>query len=271
MIMALKKTLALVGGGNMGTALVRGLLESNTAQPDQIRVAELDEGRRKALETLGVATVPRPEELPPAHVLVIAVKPADVPAATRAAAHCLEREGLCITLAAGVKIATVAQQLPPNQPIVRAMPNTPALVARGATALAAGPTARPEHLETARAIFAAVGVVAVVEEKLMDAVTGLSGSGPAYVFQFIEALADAGVAQGIDRATSLLLAAHTVAGAAELLITGGEHPAVLTDRVASPGGTTIAGLQVLERGGFKGLVMDAVAAATRRGRELGDG
>ena len=149
------------------------------------------------------------------------------------------------------------------------MPNTPALVLKGATAIAPGPHASDRHIAIAREVFAAVGEVVVVKEALMNAVTGLSGSGPAYVFQLIEGLADAGVAQGLDRATALTLAVQTVAGSAELLKATGQHPGVLTDQVASPGGTTIAGLHVLEAKGFKGILMDAIAAAVKRGLELG--
>ena len=262
--------IGLVGGGNMGSALLKGLLSSGTAGAEAIWVAELDQGRRRELaQELGVKTVASPAELKEISLLILAVKPGDIPAAARQAAGGLAPGALVITLAAGVRIETVAKELPPDQPVVRAMPNTPALIGQGATALAAGPQAGPQHLELAERIFRAVGRVAIVPEKLMDAVTGLSGSGPAYVFLFIESLADAGVAQGLDRATALELAAQTVAGAAALLLERDEHPARLKDMVTSPGGTTIAGLHALERGGFKGLVMDAVAAATRRGQELG--
>ncbi len=262
--------IGLVGGGNMGSALVKGLMASGRAAAGQIFVAELDQEKAQALRReLGVTVVASGRELQELEVLVLAVKPADIPAAAIEAAPALAPTSLVITLAAGVRTETVAKELPPGQPLVRAMPNTPALIGQGATALAAAPGAGPEHLELARRIFSAVGRVVKVPEKLMDAVTGLSGSGPAYAFLFIESLADAGVAQGLDRANALELAAQTVAGAAALLLERGEHPARLKDMVTSPGGTTIAGLHALERGGFKGLVMDAVAAATRRSRELG--
>ncbi len=262
--------IGLVGGGNMGSALLKGLIASGTAAAGDIQVAELDRERAQVLrQELGVTVVDSGEKLEKLDVLILAVKPADIPHAVLDAAPALAPASLVITLAAGVRIETVAENLPPMQPVVRAMPNTPALIGQGATALAAGPEAGPEHLEMARRVFAAVGRVVTVPEKLMDAVTGLSGSGPAYVFLFIESLADAGVAQGLDRSTALELAAQTVAGASALLLEKGEHPARLKDMVTSPGGTTIAGLHALERGGFKGLVMDAVAAATRRGRELG--
>jgi pyrroline-5-carboxylate reductase len=268
--MAIEGKLGFLGGGNMGAALVRGLVESGRAAAGDLAVAEKDAERgRRLAEQTGVRVVEAPGGLPRVDVLVVAVKPADVPAACREAAGSLAPGGLAITLAAGVRVATVAAALPPGAPVVRAMPNTPALIRAGATALAAGPHAGERHLELARKLFSAVGEVAVVKEELMDAVTAVSGSGPAYVFQLIQAMADGGVRLGLDRATALTLASHTVAGAARLLVDTGQHPALLTDQVASPGGTTITALHALERGGFRGLVMDAVEAAARRGEELG--
>jgi pyrroline-5-carboxylate reductase len=268
--MAISGRLAFLGGGNMGSALVRGLVESGRARAQAVTVAEKDPERASRLRReAGVEVVASPGELPPADILVIAVKPGDLPAATRAAAQGLAPGGLAVTLAAGVRIATVAQALAQGAAVVRAMPNTPALIGQGVTALAAGPHAGEEHLELAAELFRAVGEVVTVKEELMDAVTAVSGSGPAYVFQLIQALADGGVRMGLDRATALTLASRTVAGAAGLVMATGQHPAVLTDQVASPGGTTITALHTLEQGGFKGLVMDAVEAATRRGRELG--
>jgi len=268
--MALSGRIGFLGGGNMGSALIKGLIAAGSAQAEQLVVAEKDTHRAQQLSiSLGLEVVNTPSDLGAVNVLIIAVKPQDLTSAIRATERSLNKGGMVITLAAGVKIATVAECLPAGTPIIRAMPNTPALVLKGATAIAPGPHATEQHVEVAREVFAAVGEVVVVKEALMNAVTGLSGSGPAYVFQFIEGLADAGVAQGLDRVTALSLAVQTVLGSAELLKTSGQHPAVLTDQVASPGGTTIAGLHVLEAKGFKGILMDAVAAATKRGRELG--
>jgi pyrroline-5-carboxylate reductase len=268
--MALSGRIGLLGGGNMGSALINGLLAAKSARADQLVVAENDPHRAQQLSvSLGLSVVEALADMGKVDLLIIAVKPLDVSAALKSAADCLNKQGLAITLAAGVKIATVAGCLPDGTPIIRAMPNTPALVLQGATAIAAGPHATVDHIALAKEVFQAVGEVAVVKETLMNAVTGLSGSGPAYVFQFIEGLADAGVAQGLDRATALSLATQTVLGAAQLLKESGQHPGVLTDQVASPGGTTIAGLHVLEAKGFKGLLMDAIAAATKRGQELG--
>ena len=167
------------------------------------------------------------------------------------------------------QIAFIAERLPAKARIIRAMPNAPALVLAGAAGIAKGEHATAEDLQLAEAIFAAVGKAVVVEEKHLDAVTGLSGSGPAYAFLFIEALADAGVKMGLARDVARLLAAQTVLGAAKMVLESGRHPAELKDMVASPGGTTIAGLHVLERGGLRGTLIEAVEAATIRSRELG--
>lgn len=270
--MAISGRLALVGGGNMGSALLRGILDAGLAGPDQVVVAEKDQQRgRELAEGLKVSVSQSADGLGRVDTLILAVKPPDIPAVARAAGGSLAPGGLVITIAAGVRIASVAQALPEGSPVVRAMPNTPALVRRGATALAAGPHAGPEHLAAAREIFGAVGTVCEVKEELLDAVTAMASSGVAYVMLFIESLADAGVAQGLDRATALELAMQTVAGSAELLAGSGEHPALLRDKVTSPGGTTAAGLSVLDRAGFKGIIEEAVARATARGKELGKG
>jgi pyrroline-5-carboxylate reductase len=268
--MALSGRIGLLGGGNMGSALIKGLIASKTASADQLTVVEKDPDRAQQLSiSLGLNVVESPGDLSQVDLLIIAVKPQDLPKVLTAAAGSLNQEGLAISLAAGVKISTVAACLAPDTPIIRAMPNTPALVLKGATAIAPGPHAGETHLAIAGEVFSAVGEVVEVKESLMNAVTGLSGSGPAYVFQFIEGLADAGVAQGLDRPTALTLAVQTVLGSAELIKKSGQHPGVLTDQVASPGGTTIAGLHVMELKGFKGILMDVIAAATLRGRELG--
>jgi pyrroline-5-carboxylate reductase len=176
---------------------------------------------------------------------------------------------LVISIAAGVTIRTIAEQIAGAMRVVRAMPNVPALVREGMTALALGSAVSEDDSRLARRLFEVVGRVVLVEERLMDAVTGLSGSGPAYIFQAIEALADGGVMMGLPRQTAELLAAQTVLGSARLVLESGVHPAQLKDRVASPGGTTIAGLHQLEEGGFRATLMAAVEAATIRSKELG--
>lgn len=262
--------IGILGGGNMGSALAKGMIAAGVARADQVVIAEkLAATAEKVRGELGVTVVDGPASLPPVDTVVVAVKQGDLAEALTAARPALGPATLVITLVAGIPLAKVAPLLPEGQPLVRAMPNMPALIGRGASALAPAAGLDPAHLERAQAIFGAVGRVVVVKEALMDAVTALSGSGPGYVFLIIEAMADAGVLQGLDRATSLTLAAGTVAGAAELLLQEGKHPGQLKDMVASPGGTTIAGLQVLERGGLRGIIIDAVAAATERGRVLG--
>jgi pyrroline-5-carboxylate reductase len=175
---------------------------------------------------------------------------------------------LVISIAAGVAIRQIAERLPANVRIVRVMPNMPAMVREGIAALAAGPHLTEQDLGLVRRIFEAVGRVVVVEERLLSAVTAVSGSGPAFVFVAIEALADGGVKMGLPRATAELLAARTVLGAARTVLESGEHPGRLKDRVASPGGTTIAGLHCLERDGFRATLIAAVEAAAKRAQEL---
>jgi pyrroline-5-carboxylate reductase len=204
---------------------------------------------------------------------VLAVKPAIVVPALAALASLPEdvrRRPLWVSIAAGVPIAKLAAALPAGARIVRAMPNTPALVRAGATAFVANADATPADRAAARRLFEAVGYAwEAPNEGLLDAVTGLSGSGPAYVFVFLEALADAGVAAGLPRDAAYQLAFHTVQGSAKLALETGRHPGSLKDQVTSPGGTTIAGLERLEAGGFRAALYEAVAAATRRARELG--
>ena len=267
--MALEGSIALVGGGNMGAALITGLLNSKTAQPSQVTVAEKDPQRAEKLrQDLKVNTVAAAGDLTPQDVLILAVKPADIGAAAQEAAPALGPQTLVISVAAGVTLATLAGLLPKGQPLVRVMPNTPALAGKAMTSMAKGPQVTDQQLKVATGIFAAVGMVAVLEEKLMNAATALAGSGPAYVFMFIEALADGAVNMGLDRGTALTMAVQTVAGAAEMMLRSGQHPALLKDLVSSPGGTTIAAIRALESRGFRGSVIEAIAAATARGDEL---
>ncbi|MGZ8833746.1 MAG: pyrroline-5-carboxylate reductase, partial [Thermoanaerobaculia bacterium] len=179
-------------------------------------------------------------------------------------------DALVISIAAGVPVAAISAKLSAGTRVVRAMPNTPALVDAAATAIARGEYARESDIEDAKRIFDAIGTTVVLDESLMDAVTGLSGSGPAYVFLILEALSDAGVKVGLSRRTSQLLAAQTVLGSAKLLLETNEHPGRLKDMVTSPGGTAITGLHTLEHGGLRTTLMNAVEAATRRSRELGE-
>jgi len=266
------RTLSIIGSGAMGTALMRGLIESGAVAPEQLLAVDVvPELLEAARDNLGVLTTKSyVEAMREGAVVVLAVKPQVMEVVLRAIAeHVNLEQHLIISIAAGVPLATLQGLMPPGTPVIRVMPNTPAQVLAGATAVALGADANESHGEIARAIFGASGLVVDVDEKLIDAVTALSGSGPAYVCLFIEALADAGVNCGLDRKTALQLAAQTVMGSAKMILETGDSPSNLKDRVASPGGTTIAAIQVLERSAFRGSVMEAVFAAFQRAKELG--
>lgn len=268
------KRVGFLGGGAMAEALVGGLVAAGVG-PERICAADPDPARRKHLEErLGIAThADNQAAVADRDVVVLAVKPGMVETALASAGTLPGGDGpLWISIAAGVPLARLAAALPGDARIVRAMPNTPALVQTGATALCANACASADDLALATALFEGVGLCWIApDESLLDAVTGLSGSGPAYVFVFLEALADAGVRVGLPRDAASRLAVQTVLGAARLASESGRHPAQLKDQVTSPGGTTIAGLERLEAGGLRAAVYEAVAAATRRSRELAGG
>jgi pyrroline-5-carboxylate reductase len=203
-------------------------------------------------------------------LLVLAVKPQQVAAALAEISEAVSERNLLVSIAAGVRLATLAAGLPAGVRLVRVMPNTPALVGQSASGYALGTTATAADAVAVQRLLESVGVAYRVDEKLLDAVTGLAGSGPAFVYVMIEALSDGGVRMGLARDVALALAAQTVKGAAEMVLTTAEHPAVLKDKVASPGGTTIAGLAALEQGGIRSSLIAAVEAATRRSIELGN-
>lgn len=261
--------LQVIGGGRMGEALARGLISSGWASPAELVVVEASRARRDELAVSLPATLVSAVAVPEADV-VLAVKPADVEAACRSLRAQAPRR--LLSVAAGVTTASLEQYLDgASTAVVRAMPNTPALVGAGVAAVAAGSTAGAEDLDWAEAVLSAVGAVVRVSEAQLDAVTGLSGSGPAYVFLVIEALVEAGVLAGLPRATSEVLATATVRGAAQLVHESGRSPADLRADVTSPGGTTAAGLRELERRAVRAAFLDAVAAATARSAELGRG
>jgi pyrroline-5-carboxylate reductase len=257
--------LVIVGGGRMGEALVGGLLAAGWSAGD-LAVVEPVAARRTELTKrfTGVTIADAPVA---ADGAVIAVKPADVATATRGAVAAGARRVLSI--AAGVTLARLEEAAGPGVPVVRAMPNTPALVGAGAAAIAAGGAAGDDDLTWAESILGAVGTVVRVPEHLLDAVTGLSGSGPAYVFLVAEALAEAGVLVGLPRPTAEALVRQTLLGSARLLAESGEGAETLRAGVTSPGGTTAAGLRELERHGVRAAILDAVAAATERSKQLG--
>lgn len=257
--------LVIVGGGRMGEALLGGLLAAGRA-PGSLAVVEPDAARRLVLteDFPGVAVREQPVA---GDGVVLAVKPGAVPAAAHEASEAGCRRVLSI--AAGVTLATLEAALPAGTPVIRAMPNTPALVGAGAAAVAGGTAATEDDLVWAEAILGAVGLVVRVAEPLLDAVTGLSGSGPAYVFLVAEALIDAGVLVGLPREVASTLAVQTLLGAARLLSEGSEGPHELRAAVTSPGGTTAAGLAVLEDRAVRAAFSAAVQAATARSRVLG--
>jgi len=263
--MSARAELLLVGGGKMGTALVGGLLAAGW-DAGTIAVAETLPARREQLATElpGVRVTDAPVA---ASGVIVAVKPGDVAAAARAAAEA--GAGRLLSVAGGITIATLEDAVGEGVPVVRAMPNTPALVGAGVAALAPGTAATEDDVAWAEELLGAVGTVVRVSEPALDAVTGLSGSGPAYVFLVVEAMVEAGVLVGLPRATAETLAVQTVLGSARLLAESGDSAAALRAAVTSPGGTTAAGLRELERGGVRAAFLEAVAAATDRARELG--
>ena len=265
----LRNKVAFVGGGQMAEAIIGGVLAGQVCSPELLWVTDPVPARCDRLKTQFAVRVgsDNRQAVAWADVVVLAVKPQAMAQVLAEIGGHLHRV-LVISIAAGTTIQSITNQAGEAQRIIRAMPNMPVLVREGITALSWTGAITEEDKEIARVIFQAVGQVIPIEERLMDAVTGLSGSGPAYVFQAIEALADGGVKMGLPRQTAALLAAQTVLGAAKMVLESGDHPAKLKDRVASPGGTTIAGLHRLEEGRFRATLMAAVEAATKRSQEL---
>lgn len=256
-----------VGGGNMAEAILRGLIRAGTDPAALIAADPLPERRETLSRELGIATTANNAEVARnAELVLLAVKPVSLAAATS------ELQGaqgpVYLSIVAGATLDTLARLLGPGARIVRAMPNTPALIGAGVSAICGSAGLPAEDLDRAEAVLAAVGRVLRVPEIQLDAVTGLSGSGPAYVYRFVEALTAAGVRQGLAPAEARELAVETTAGAARMIQETGEDSAVLRARVSSPGGTTLAGLEALEAGGFAELISEAVGAATLRSREL---
>jgi pyrroline-5-carboxylate reductase len=264
--------IGFLGAGNMAGAMIKALLHAGAVGPERIMASDVRDERLDELHrTYGVlVTQDNAEVIAHADTLVLAVKPQMVDRVLPLMSTNLRRETLTISIVAGVRLAALEARLPEGSRLIRAMPNTPTMVLAGATAIAAGACASSEDVRLAKTFFNMVGKTVVLEESLLDAVTGLSGSGPAYVMLMIEALADGGVKVGLHRETALLLAAQTVFGSAKLLIESGEHPGRLKDMVTSPGGTAIAGLHTLEAGGLRRTLMDAVENASKRGAELGE-
>jgi pyrroline-5-carboxylate reductase len=269
--MKLTQTIGFLGTGNMAEALIKGLIAAGVVEPKQIYGSDPRKERCDEIkQRYGiVATTSNAEVVRESEIVVLSVKPQILPKVLDEVAPHLKPSALVISIAAGVPVSAIEPRLPEGTRVVRTMPNTPALVGAGATAIAAGQHAKDDDVEATQRIFAAVGMTVVLDESQLDAVTGLSGSGPAYVFLIIEALSDAGVKMGLSRYNAQALAAQTVLGSAKLLLDTNEHPGRLKDMVTSPGGTAIAGLHTLEAGGLRTTLINAVEAATNRSRELG--
>jgi len=267
------KRVAFLGAGNMGEALIKGLSQSGLVPAGSITASDpRAEHLGEIAKRYGIKAVADNATLVGgADVIILAVKPQIMASVVKEIAPIVDDGKLLISIAAGVSTRKLRDQLGKPARLIRVMPNTPALVLEGVTAIARAEGLKPGDLEAAQELFAAVGKVVVLDESAMDAVTGLSGSGPAYVAMAIEALADGGVKMGLDRATAMTLAAQTVLGSARLILYTGVHPGQLKDMVSSPGGTTIAGIAALEECGLRRAFIQAVERATLRSRELGAG
>lgn len=267
------KKICFIGAGNMGEALVSGLVGSQAARPADIICTDIrPEVLTSLSEKYGVVTMTsNMDAIKASEIVVYAVKPQILAPVLKETADCLDKSKLIISIAAGVPLAAIESVLHKELRLIRAMPNIAAFVKESATAIAAGKNTLENDIHLAKAIFDSVGKCIFIEENiLMDAITGLSGSGPAYIFMVVDALADAGVKMGLYRKESLLLATQTVLGAAKLLLESNEHPGQLKDRVTSPGGTAIAGIHTLEKGGLRTTLINAVEVATKRSKTLGE-
>jgi len=266
------KQVGFVGTGNMGEALIHGLLHGHLCRPEQILCSDTRPERLKAVrEKCGVrGTSHNPEVVKQSEIIVLAVKPQILKNVVEEIAKHLDLTKLIISIAAGVPLEAIESCAKKELKLIRVMPNICVSVREGASAIASGKHAHKEDLMMAKTIFDSVGKSIFIEEYLLDAVTGLSGSGPAYIFLMIDALADAGVKVGLSRDDALILASQTVLGAAKMLLETGEHPGKLKDRVTSPGGTAIAGLHTLEEGGLRTTLINAVEVATQRSKALGE-
>jgi pyrroline-5-carboxylate reductase len=271
--MLLEKKIGFIGSGNMGEALVSGLVFSKAAKSENIICSDVDQDLLESIkEKYGVVTTTNNIEVAKkSDIVIFATKPQILEDVLKKTAPALDKSNLIISIAAGVPLAAIAAGLHKELRLIRAMPNICAFVKESATAIAAGEFVIEGDVEFAKAIFDSVGETVFIQENtLMDAFTGLSGSGPAYIFTIVDAMADAGVKMGLSRKDSLFLSTQTLLGSAKLLLESKEHPGQLKDRVASPGGTAIAGIHTLEQGGLRATLINAVESATKRSRELGE-
>jgi pyrroline-5-carboxylate reductase len=269
--MAIPFTIGFLGAGKMAAALASGFVHAELVGPEEILASDPHDASRErfAKEVGGETTASNTDVLKFANTVILAVKPNHVAGVLGELRGKFTGEHLLISIAAGVTLAKLENALPAGARVIRVMPNTPALVGESASAFALGKNATTADGELAKKLLSAVGIAFQVKENLLDAVTGLSGSGPAYVFSFIEGLIDGGVAMGLPRDMATKLAAQTVLGAAKMILETGQQPSVLREQVTSPGGTTIEGLKELEKGKLHGVLMDAVHAATEKSKRLG--
>lgn len=264
-----KLSFGFIGAGAMGGALIQGIIKANVAPPKQIAACDVDAARLQSLtSTSGILGLSLDEVIRSCEVVFVCVKPQGVGGILEAIKAASDRPRLVVSIAAGIRIEFMESRLPKGTAVVRVMPNTPCLIGESAAGFAGGTCATPSDLQLVDKIMSSVGVAVQVAEKDLDAVTGLSASGPAFVYVMIEALSDGGVKAGLTREVSNKLAAQMVRGAASMVIHTGKHCGELKDQVCSPGGTTIAGIEQLERRGFRGATMAAVTAAADRAREL---
>lgn len=264
--------IGIIGCGNMGNALIKGIIESKLVSPSSIYISDINkEHLERAEKDYKVNTIfsDNKKLVEISSIIFLAVKPQIIDEVLDNIKDYISEKHLIISIAAGISTQLIEKSIGKNVKSIRAMPNTPALVLEAATAICKGTYANDKDLEKAYNIFSSIGKVVIVEENLMDAVTGLSGSGPAYIFIIIEALSDAGVKMGLSREISTILAAQTMLGSAKMLLETGMHPGKLKDMVTSPGGTAIDGLHTLEEGGIRTNLINAVYAATEKSKKLG--
>jgi pyrroline-5-carboxylate reductase len=266
--MSERKMIAVVGAGKMGEALISGLLKAHTS-PDDVLITERYDARAQELtQRYGVKAVSNAEAAKLADTLVLAVKPQDMDALLTELSPAVAPDRLIVTIAAGIPTSAIERRLVEGVPVVRVMPNTPALVGEAMSVVAAGAHAQPQHLERTESLFRPVGKVIRLPESQLDAVTALSGSGPAYIFYLVEAMTDAGILLGLPRSIAHDLIVQTVVGSAVMLRDSGEHPGILREAVTSPAGTTIAAIRELENHGVRAAFLAALEAARDRSREL---
>ena len=267
------KKISVIGTGNMGEALVSGLISSGSSSPNNIICTDVREDKLKSVkEKYGVTTTTdNIEAVKVSEIVIYAVKPQIIASVLKETAFCLDMSKIIISIAAGVPMAAIESCLQKDLRLIRVMPNIAAFVKESASVVAAGKNATMDDIKLAMAIFDSMGKSIFIKENvLMDAVTGLSGSGPAYIFLIVDAMADAGVKVGLSREDALFLSIQTILGSAKLLMETKEHPGRLKDMVTSPGGTAIAGIHTLEKGGLRTTLINAVEVATKRSKELGE-